>query len=93
MPLRSTLLTLEKLNLANALDVLDKSPIADQLELVGPPLQVFAQGLCVNPRQADLLVAVNVLLGNYRADGTLQALIGKYSSSTAEVELLNSIGY
>lgn len=81
------------LNLANALDVLDKSPIADQLELVGPPLQVFAQGLCVNPRQADLLVAVNVLLGNYRADGSLKELIGKYSTSTAEVELLNSIGY
>lgn len=81
------------LNLANALDILDKSPMADQLQLVGPPLQVFAQGLCVNPRQADLLVAVNVLLGNYRADGTLQDLIGKYSSSTAEVELLNNIGY
>jgi hypothetical protein len=65
----------------------------DKLVLVGPPLQVFAQGLCINPREGDLLVAVNVLLGNYRADGTLKALIAKYSSSTAEVELLDSIGY
>jgi len=81
------------LNLSNALDVLANSPMKDDLVLVGPPLQVFAQGLCINPREADLLVAVNVLLGNYRADRTLKALIGKYSSSTAEIELLDSIGY
>ena len=81
------------LNLSNALDVLTNSPMKDELVLVGPPLQVFAQGLCVNPREGDLLVAVNVLLGNYRADRTLTTLIDKYSSSTAEVELLNSIGY
>lgn len=81
------------LNLSNALDVLANSPVKDDLMLVGPPLQVFAQGLCVNPREPDLLVAINVLLGNYRADGTLKALVGEYSSSTAEVEMLDRIGY
>ena len=67
-------------------------PIGD-LTLVGPALQVFPQGLCVNANAPDLLVAVNTLLGNYRADGTLAGLIGKYAPSTAEVDLLDRLGY
>jgi hypothetical protein len=61
--------------------------------MVGPALEVFAQSLCVNPNEPDLLVAVNTLLGNYRADGTLSELVGKYATSTAEVDLLSRIGY
>lgn len=81
------------MNLSNALNVLETAPNKDDLALVGPALQVFPQGLCVNPQEPDLLVAVNVLLGNYRADGTLKALVGKYNTSTAEVDLLGRIGY
>jgi len=81
------------LNLANALNVLASAPNKADLVLVGPALEVFAQGLCVNPNQPDLLVAVNTLLGNYRTDGTLKSLIGKYATSTAEVDLLGRIGY
>lgn len=81
------------MNLSNALNVLGTAPNKDDLALVGPALDVFPQSLCVNPKEPDLLVAVNTLLGNYRADGTLAALIGKYTNSTAEVDLLGRIGY
>lgn len=81
------------MNLSNALSTLESAPNKDDLVMVGPALEVFAQGLCVNPNEPDLLVAVNTLLGNYRADGTLSALVGKYATSTAEVDLLNRIGY
>jgi ABC-type amino acid transport substrate-binding protein len=81
------------MNLSNALNVLETAPNKDDLELVGPALEVFAQSLCVNPNQPDLLVAVNTLLGNYRADGTLSGIIGEYSTSTSEVDLLSRIGY
>lgn len=81
------------MNLSSALDVLHSAPDKDRLKLVGPALQVFAQSLCVNPHEPDLLVGVNTLLGNYRADGSLKALIAKYGSLPAEVELLGHIGY
>lgn len=81
------------MNLSNALNVLETAPNKDELTLVGPALQVFPQGLCVNAKAPDLLVAVNTLLGNYRADGSLAALIGKYAPSTAEVDLLDRLGY
>ncbi|SEQ21521.1 cystine transport system substrate-binding protein [Faunimonas pinastri] len=80
-------------NLANALDILATAPNKDDLALVGPALHVFPQGLCVNPRESDLLVATNMLLGNYRADGTLKNLVGKYAPSTADVDFLDRIGY
>lgn len=81
------------MNLSNALNILEESPMKDDLAMIGPALEVFPQSLCVNPNEPDLLVAVNTLLGNYRADGTLSALIGAYATSTAEVDLLNRIGY
>lgn len=79
-------------NLSNAMNVLATAPNKDQLVLVGPAIEVFPQSLCVAPTQPDLLVAVNLLLGNYRADGTLKAIVGKYGA-TAEVEMLDRIGY
>lgn len=81
------------MNLSSALDVLHGAPDKDRLKLVGPALQVFAQSLCVNPREPDLLVGVDTLLGNYRTDGSLKALVAKYGSLPAEVELLSRIGY
>jgi ABC-type amino acid transport substrate-binding protein len=81
------------MNLSSAMDVLHSAANKDQFKLVGPALQVFAQSLCVNPREPDLLVGVNTLLGNYRTDGSLKALVVKYGSLPAEVELLGRIGY
>lgn len=81
------------MNLSNALNVLEQAPNKDDLTIVGPALEVFPQSLCVNPNEPDLLVAVNTLLGNYRADGTLAGLIGEYATSTAEVDLLPKMGY
>jgi len=81
------------MNLSNALNVLATAPNKDELALVGPALQVFPQSLCVNPKEPDLLIAVNVLLGNYRADGTLRSLVMKYGQSPAEVDMLSRIGY
>lgn len=80
-------------NLSNALVVLDTHPAKVRLALVGPALEVFPQSLCVNPNQPDLLVAVNLLLANYRADGTLKGLLQKYKTPTIEIELLDRIGY
>lgn len=81
------------MNLSNALNVLATAPNKGDLVMVTPALQVYPQGLCVNPKEPDLLVAVNALLGNYRADGSLKALVGKYGDSTDEVDLLKTIGY
>ncbi|WJR68814.1 transporter substrate-binding domain-containing protein [Neorhizobium sp. CSC1952] len=81
------------MNLSNALNVLNTAPNKAELQLVGPALQVFPQGLCVNPKQPDLLIAINTLLGNYRADGTLKNLVVKYGGSAAEVDALTRIGY
>ncbi len=81
------------LNLSNAINVLNTAPNKDDLQLVGPALEVFAQGLCVAPTAPDLLVAVNTLLGNYRADGTLKGLLEKYNVDPIEVDMLTRIGY
>jgi ABC-type amino acid transport substrate-binding protein len=81
------------LNLSNAINVLKTAPNKDDLQLVGPALEVFAQGLCVAPTEPDLLVAINTLLGNYRADGTLRGLLEKYEVDPIEIEMLPRIGY
>jgi len=79
-------------NLTIALNTLQSHPMRAQYRMIMPPLDVFAQSLCVNPRQGDLLVAVNTLLGNYRADGTLARLVGQFGDP-AEVEVLRAVGY
>jgi ABC-type amino acid transport substrate-binding protein len=81
------------LNLSTALHLLATTPDKDAYKLVGPALKIFPQSLCVNPREGDLLVATNTLLGKYRQDGTLMKLIANSGDSTAEVELLGRIGY
>jgi ABC-type amino acid transport substrate-binding protein len=84
---------LSAMNLSSAINVLKTAPNKDDLQLVGPALEVFAQGLCVAPNEPDLLVAINTLLGNYRADGTLKALLEQYDIDTTEVDMLSRIGY
>jgi ABC-type amino acid transport substrate-binding protein len=79
-------------NLTIALSTLQTHPMRAQFRMLLPPLDSFAQSLCVNPRQGDLLVAINTLLGNYRADGTLARFVGQFGD-TAEVEVLRAIGY
>ena len=37
---------------------------------IAEPLKVYPESLCVNGNEPDLLTAVNILLGNYRADGS-----------------------
>ncbi len=74
-------------------NALATSPIKDRLSAITPPLTAFPQGLCVNPRQGDLLKAANLLLGNYRADGKLKALFAKYGADTTVVDTLKEIGY
>jgi ABC-type amino acid transport substrate-binding protein len=72
---------------------LQNAPNRNELMIVGPPLSIFPQGLCVNPREGDLLKAVNVLLGNYRADGTLKTLVARYGGNPDDVDTLKQIGY
>lgn len=81
------------LHTSAAFAALESAPNRDDLVVVGPALKIYAQGLCINPREPDLLVAVNALLGNYRSEGTLAGILGNYTKSTAEVDLLKSVGY
>lgn len=69
------------------------APNKDDLVVVGPPLSVYPQSLCVNPRETDLLKAVNLLLGNYRADGTIKRLFEKHGALPELLDLLKGIGY
>ncbi len=69
------------------------APNKEDLVVVGPPLSVYPQSLCVNPRETDLLKAVNVLLGNYRADGTIKRLFEKHGALPELLDLLKGIGY
>jgi ABC-type amino acid transport substrate-binding protein len=54
---------------------------------------IYPGGLCINPREADLAKAVNLLLANYRADGTLRAIFVKYGVPPEVIDQLKAIGY
>lgn len=73
--------------------MLKNAPNKDDLVLIGPPLSIYPTALCVNPRETDLLKAVNLLLANYRSDGTLKQLYEKYGGVPEVVDVLKSIGY
>lgn len=81
------------MNLVQANYFLKNAPQADQLALVENPLKVYPEALCVNPHEPDLLTAVNLLLGNYRADGSYAALVEKYAKNTDMIEALPALGY
>jgi ABC-type amino acid transport substrate-binding protein len=63
------------------------------IKIFGPPVDVGVQSVCVNKNEGDLLQAVNLLLTNYRVDGTLSALEKEYFKTDADVSLLSSFGY
>ncbi len=80
-------------DVGSAVTLVQKSGRADELAIIGPPLSLSPQSLCVNSREPDLLEAVNFLLTNYRADGTLSALDKEYVGNDSQVTLLSIIGY
>jgi ABC-type amino acid transport substrate-binding protein len=73
--------------------ILAHAPNASDLRVIGPALEIYPGGLCINSREGDLVKAVNALLGNYRADGTLKAIFAKYGVPTSIVDELKEIGY
>jgi ABC-type amino acid transport substrate-binding protein len=81
------------LSVSTAKVLVEQSPRKNELAIIGPVLDMVPQSLCVNANEADLLEAVNILLTNYRVDGTLAAFETKYGGSAEDVDLLSSIGY
>ena len=73
--------------------IVQAAPNKADLVVIGPAKAVYPGGLCINPREADLAKAVNVLLANYRADGTLKSMYAKYGVPTGVVDQLRIIGY
>ena len=73
--------------------ILQTAPNAADLVVIGPAQAIYPGGLCINPRETDLAKAVNLLLANYRADGTLKTIYAKYSVPMSIVDQLKAIGY
>ena len=73
--------------------IMQTVPDKSDLVVIGPAKAVYPGGLCINPREPDLVKAVNVLLANYRADGTLKAIYARYGVPTSIVDQLKGIGY
>ena len=68
-------------------------PRRAELMMIGPPLDLLLAGLCINKREADLLVAANILITNYRVDGTIARLEKEYYGTDLHVRLLEMAGY
>ena len=81
------------LSVSTAKVMVDQSPRKSELAIIGPVLDMVPESLCVNRNEPDLLEAVDILLTNYRVDGTLATLEKKYTGGTDAVDLLSSIGY
>lgn len=73
--------------------IVQNAPNAQDLVVIGPARAIYPGGLCINPREADLAKAVNVLLANYRADGTLREIYRKYGVPVGVIDQLRAIGY
>lgn len=73
--------------------LLRNAPNAADIKVIGPAMVIYPGGLCVNPREPDLAKAVNLLLANYRADGTLRSIYEKYGVPTEVLDQLKAIGY
>ncbi len=69
-----------------------ESPDGGKFEIVSEPTSVGVGGFCVNRREPDLLNAVNFLIAQYRADGTIKALNDKWGLPDTS-ELLGKLGY
>lgn len=69
-----------------------EGPEGDKFAIVSEPTSVGVGGFCVNRREPDLLNAVNFLIAQYRADGTIKALNDKWGLPDTS-ELLGKLGY
>jgi ABC-type amino acid transport substrate-binding protein len=69
-----------------------ESPDGDKFTILSEPTSVGVGGFCVNRREPDLLNAVNFLIAQYRADGTIKALNDKWGLPDTS-ELLGKLGY
>lgn len=69
-----------------------KSEGGDQFKVLPEPTLVGVGGFCVNAREPDLLNAVNFLLAEYRADGTIKMLNEKWGLPDTS-DLLSKVGY
>ena len=74
-----------------ATSVLD-GPDGDKFMIIPEPTSVGVGGFCVNAREPDLLNAVNFLMAQYRADGTIKALNVKWGLPDTS-DLLSKLGY
>lgn len=74
-----------------AVSVLD-GPDGDKFMILPEPTSVGVGGFCVNAREPDLLNAVNFLMAQYRADGTIKALNVKWGLPDTS-DLLGKLGY
>jgi ABC-type amino acid transport substrate-binding protein len=81
------------MNLVQATYFIQQSPQKDSLSIIAEPLKVYPESLCVNGRESDLLTAINILLGNYRADGSYKKIVQQYSKNTDMLDPLPALGY
>ena len=78
---------------STAATLIASSPRKGELKMVGPAINVQPAGMCVDKNEPDLAQAVNILLTNYRVDGTLATIEKKYTGTDQPVKLLSTLGY
>jgi len=81
------------MNLVQAGYYMENSPQADSLALIAEPLALYPESLCVNAQEADLLTAINILLGNYRSDGSYAKVVMEFMGNTEMLDGLPLLGY
>ncbi|MER2533696.1 MAG: transporter substrate-binding domain-containing protein [Rhizobiaceae bacterium] len=81
------------MDLVAARPLIASSTGGENLEIIGPAKGLSVAGVCVNKNAPDLLQAVNLLITNYRVDGSFAELERKYYGSDEHVKLLSVLGY
>ncbi len=76
----------------NAATALLTGADGDKFKMISQPTLVGVGGFCINGREPDLLTAVNFLMAQYRADGTIKALNEKWGLPDTS-DLLTKLGY
>jgi len=80
-------------NLPGVEYAISKSPYASKLKMMKTTLTAFPESMCINAREPDLLVAMNVMLGNYRSTGQLRQWALDAAKTSDQIDLLKSLGY
>ncbi|MBM3521474.1 MAG: transporter substrate-binding domain-containing protein [Alphaproteobacteria bacterium] len=73
--------------------LLKNSPRGGELTIIGPPLDLLVQSMCINKNAPDLLQAVNHLITNYRITGQLDKWETEFFGTDQHVKLLSVVGY